>query len=271
LGKISAQAKVRYLERIKAYKQVIEKSKEQEKSLVEKLAKESENAGIKKIDLSEQVLNRVSYFVIMNALSVSLLGVKNEGFLNEARKDLYKSIIYLEETVSNYIDVPFSDYEEKIEAILDLSDEKRYSILRKLGYAIQAVKDGFGENTKWKWSFVEIEGRFATITKNFVNLKTVVAGMDPRVEGYEHRLAHIKLAEKTLSQAADRYREKYELSTLRIDDFKLAIAYLSALRRLLVLIGQVNEGEQLYKKIEVWKNKMESDLKKVDKKTKTSK
>lgn len=269
MGKISTQAKARYLERIKNYKQIIEHNKIQEKALLKEIQAASENSGIRRIEAAEQVLNRVSYFVLMNLLSVSLLGVKNEGFLNEARKDIYKSIIYLEEAVSNYIDVPFSEYEEKLETLQELSDEARYALLQKLGFAIQSVKDGFGENTKWKWSFVEIEGRFATITKNLVNLKTVVSGMDPRVEGYEKRIAHIQLVEQSLSLAADRYREKYELSTLRIDDFKLAINYLSALRRLMVLIGQTEKAEQLRKKIDVWKNKMETDLKNLDKKKKS--
>ena len=66
---------------------------------------------------------------------------------------------------------------------MDFSDEKRISLLRKLGYSIQAVAEGFGENTKWKWAFVELRGRFATVAKNFLNLKTFVAGMDPRVDG----------------------------------------------------------------------------------------
>ncbi len=270
MGKISAQAKNRYLERIKEYKQVVEESKEKEKSQLSEINSETEGLELKKIALSEDVLSRVSYYNLMNALSVSLLGVKNEGFLNEARKDCYKSLIYLEDAVTNYIDVPFSDYEEKIEAINEISDEKRYALLQKLGYSIQALKDGFGENSKWKWSFVELEGRYATITKNLINLKTIVAGLDPRIEGYETRLAHIALTKKTLQQAADRYREKYELSTLRIDDFKIAIAYLSALRRLLILIGQPNEAEVIKKKVDVWKVKMESDSKKLDAKKKAS-
>lgn len=83
--------------------------------------------------------------------------------------------------------------------------------------------------------------------------------MDPRIEGYEIRYAHLHLTRQLLQQAADRYREKYELSTNRLDDFKLAIRYLSALRRLHVLMGENSESEVVKKKIEIWKTKMESD------------
>ena len=33
--------------------------------------------------------------------------------------------------------------------------------------SIASVKEGYGDNSRWKWSFVEIEGRFGTISKNF--------------------------------------------------------------------------------------------------------
>ncbi|MEW5818521.1 MAG: hypothetical protein AB1798_24410 [Spirochaetota bacterium] len=267
MGKISDAARKHYFDRIKEYKTAIEEMQRWEKSLLNVIQSDETGAEYKRLILADEVLNRVSYYLLMNSLSVFLLGVKNETYLNDARKDCYKSIIYLEEVGSPYIDVPFSDYEEKLGKISDFSDEKRYALLQKLGFSIQSLIDGFGDNSKWKWSFVEIEGRYATLTKNLLNLKTLIAGMDPRVPGYEARLSHLQIAKKSLQQAADRYRQKYELSTLRLDDFKLAISYLSAFRRLLVLLGETAESEVVKKKIEVWKAKMEDDLQKMEKKT----
>ncbi len=102
------------------------------------------------------------------------------------------------------------------------------------------------------------------MAKNLLNLKTLIAGMDPRVEGYSARLAHLALAQELLQQAADRYREKYELSTLRIDDIKAGINFLAALRRLHVVLGEVEQAEVVKKKAEIWQAKMENDLKKAD-------
>ncbi len=68
--------------------------------------------------------------------------------------------------------------------------------------------------------------------------------MDPRVEGYSSRMAHLSLARELLQQAADRYREKYELSTLRIDDIKAAINFLSAVRRLHIVLGETRPGRR---------------------------
>lgn len=266
MGKISADAKKKYFERIKEYKSIIEEMQRREKSISSTIQSDENGAEYKKLMLADEVLNRISYYVLMNELSVNLLGVKNEAFLNDARKDLYKSIMYLEETVSNYLDVPYSEYEEKVEKIEAYDDEKRYKLIQKLGYSIQLVKDGFGANSKWKWSFVELEGRFATVAKNILNLKTFVSGLDPRVPGYETRLAHIALVKSMMQQAADRYREKYELSTNRIDDFQYAINFLSALRRLHIVIGEPEETDTVKKKIDVWKTKLEADARKIDKK-----
>ncbi|GAH58249.1 unnamed protein product, partial [marine sediment metagenome] len=100
------------------------------------------------------------------------------------------------------------------------------------------------------------------VTKNLINLKTFTANLDPRIEGYSERLAHLNLTKRLLQQASDRYREKYELSTHRLDDIKRAISFLSALRRLHILLGESDQVEDIKKKIDIWRAKMEADQKK---------
>ena len=93
-------------------------------------------------------------------------------------------------------------------------------------------------------------------------MKSFVKKMDPRVDGYECRMEHLQLAKKLLGNAADRYREKYELSSLRIDDMNLAVSYLSAHRRLATMTGDSTEAEVIKKKMEIWTAKMEADTRK---------
>ena len=66
---------------------------------------------------------------------------------------------------------------------------------------------------------------------------------------------------KLLNESATNYRDRYELSTKRIDDIRLAINYLLALRRINIMLNEKDEAEELKKKIIVWKNKMENDQK----------
>jgi len=262
MGKISNEAKRRYFDKVKQYKQAAEAILQREKSILQTIENEPAGAEYKRITLADERLNLASYFLLLNRISVALLGVKNDAFLNDARKSCYQSIIYLEEVVTPYVDAAFADYSEQLEKIADFEEEKRFALARKLGFTIQSVEDDFGDNTKWRWSFVELEARFATIAKNLINMRTLLAGLDPRVEGYETRVAHLELVKRLLQRAADRYREKYELSTLRIDDFKLGIAYLQALRRLHLVLGEAGQGDVIKKKIDVWKTKMETDERK---------
>lgn len=259
MKKISKEAKRRYDERIKEYKLHIAAINSICKELDTKIKSKPKDVNYEKLKLANENLNQLSYYILMNSLSLSLLGIKNEGFLNEARKCCYKSIISLEEIVTPYVDSPFSDYEEGLLSIHDYSDENRYELARRLGYSIDSVKQGFGQNSKWRWSFVDLEGRFVAVSKNLINMKTFIAQLDPRVEGYSKRLAHLNLVQRLLQQTADRYREKYELSSLNLEDMRKALIFLSALKRLHSLLGEVEKAEVVKKKIDVWKTKLESD------------
>ncbi|MCX7656429.1 MAG: hypothetical protein N2Z76_07890 [Treponemataceae bacterium] len=262
MAKITAEHKHSYFEKIKPYKEMIDGILNRERNMLALIQKEPQTGAFKKLVLSEEMLNLASYYLVMNGISQAILGVKNEDALNEARKSLYKSIIYLEELVTNLIDAPYSEYEEKLALLEGVDITRRYTLVRKLGLAIRLVEDGYGENTKWKWAFVEIEGRFATVAKNLFDLKSAVAGMDPRSPDYEVTVYYLRTIKRLLSQAADRYREKYELSTLRFDDFKQAINYLAALKRIHILMGEREEAETVKKKQEIWAAKLEADQKK---------
>lgn len=262
MGKISEEARKQYVDKVAEYKQIIEGLLSREKTILDAVSKDPPGAAYMKLSLADEMLNLCSFYLLLNNLSVNLLGIKNEDSLNEARKTIYKVIIYIEEVVSNFIDCPFSDYEERLKAIETFDAEKRYGLVRKIGFAIKCIEDAYGDNSKWKWSFVEVEARFATIAKNILDLKLASANQDPSAPLYETMKYHVMLIKKLFQQSADRYREKYELSTFRIDDFKLAISYLSALKRIEQLLGDRDEVENLKKKIDIWSTKMETDLKK---------
>ncbi|MEE8440872.1 MAG: hypothetical protein V3S41_04055, partial [Spirochaetia bacterium] len=183
MGKISQVAKDMYSERVQEYKQTTEEILQREKSELASAEKEPVGSEYKKIAMADERLNLASLYLLLNRLSLSLLGIKNDAFLNDARKSCYQSVIYLEDVVSNVIDAPFSEYSERLDAIEKLPDEQRYHVAQKLGFTIQSVEEDFGDNSKWKWSFVELEGRCTTVTKNLMNLKTLIAGLDPRVPG----------------------------------------------------------------------------------------
>lgn len=265
MAKVSEKAREIYNSKIKTYKKTIQDVQLSQKELMLQMRKEELKANYIKLKVSDMTLNIVSYYLLMDSLSQSLLGIKNETFLNEGRKAVYKAIIMLEEIFSDYIDAPYGDYEEGVSSVRNFGELDRFRMIRKIAFTIQTIRMRLGENNRWKWSFVELQARLAVLAKNCVDMKKFVAGMDPHAEGYSQRLHHLRITENMMSQSAQEYRRKYELSTRRMDDFKMAINLLAGLRRLNIFLSNTSKAEELKKQIEVWKHKMNLDLKNQEK------
>lgn len=230
--------------------------------------KKDENENLNKIRVASHYVDLVSIYCAMTDLSLSLLGYKNESYLDKGRKSLYKSIISLEAVVSNYIDMPLGENYELLKSLDNFSDAERLKLVRKIGYTVSLLADRYGENSKWKWSFVEIEGRFSVIAKNLFDFRTFQEKNDPREEGFNERTDHLYLVKEFLIKASNRYREKYELTNQNADDMKKAIEYLKALKRIHILFNESEEVQNVGKRIELWSQKFETDLKAKEKKLK---
>ena len=267
MAKISNADRYKYLDKIEPYKDIIQSMLKHEEITLDIMKRDPTDTPFKRLSLSEEMIALTSNYIILNGISQSMLKLRNEEALNDGRKTLYKAVIHLEEVVSPLLDVPFSDYENKLEDINTVDAEKRYTIIKKMGLVLQLLEDAYGDNTKWRWAFVELEGRFATVAKNIMNLKTAVINTDPESPDYEPTLYHLGFIKKLLMQAADRYREKYELSTNRIDDFKMGINFLNALRRIHSLLGEREQLETVKKKADICTTKLEMDTKKQEETT----
>jgi len=262
MSKITDQDRAMYLEKVKIYTAMTKALLDTEKKLLMEARKNTPNSPLQKLTLCDEMLNLASYYIVINGMSQAVLKTKNEEALNDARKSLYKAVIYLEEVVSNYIDAPFSDYEGKLAMIETYNQNQRYQLICKLGFAIDLLEQAYGDNSKWRWTFVELEGRFAVVAKNILDLKNIYEQMSPGAEYYDSSVYHVRLVKKLISQAADRYREKYELSTGQILDFKTGINFLGALRRLHVVLAENMESQEIKKKYAIWTTKLETDQKK---------
>ena len=262
MAKISEETRLHFAEVIKPYKEKITLTIEKEKTMLNGMHEGDVDLCFKKLLLCDDMIYVATLWMAQNSLSLKLMEVKNNDALNDARKVLYKAIIYLEEIVTNTIDIAYSDLYPYHEKIASITIERRYEIIRKLGLAINLLKDAFGDNSKWKWSFVELEGRFCTVAKNIIDMKIAVKDyFDPRAEKYETTVLFIRLIIRLLNESATAYRDKYELSTRRIDDMRNGIKYLLALRKLYIAIGDSSNAEEVKKKALVWKDKMDADHK----------
>jgi hypothetical protein len=95
-----------------------------------------------------------------------------------------------------------------------------------------------------------------------LDLRNVIKNSDVESPYYDSTVYHLRLLKKLLAQSADRYREKYELSTSQMSDFKIGISYLGALRRLHIILAEGEDAEEVKKKYTVWSAKLDTDMKK---------
>lgn len=262
MSKISEETRLHFNEAIQPYKDKINATLAKEKTMLNGMHKGDIDYENKKLLLCEDMIYVASLYMAQNALSWKLMEVKNNDALNDARKILYKAIIYLEEVVTDGIDVPYADLTDYLKKISNVPIIRRYTIIRKLGLAINLLRDDFGDNSKWRWSFVELEGRFASVAKNLIDMKACMKDyFDSRSPDYETTVLYIRLITKLLNDSATAYRDKYETSTRRIDDMRNGIKYLLALRKLYIAISQPDQAEEIKKKAVVWKDKMDADHK----------
>jgi len=262
MAKTSDSDRQMYHEKVKIYVSMTRALLDTEKKLSVEARKNTPQAPLQKLTLADEMLNLASYYIAINGMSQAVIKNKNEEALNDARKSLYKAVIYLEEVVSNLVDAPFADYEDKLTAIASFNPNQRFSLICKMGLAIDMLEQAYGDNSKWRWTFVELEGRFATVAKNIVDLKSIYVNASPGAEFYDACVYHLRLIKKLLALSADRYREKYELSTGQTLDFKTGINFLAALRRMHIVLAENEESQEIKKKLTIWATKLETDLKK---------
>ena len=200
---ISDELRKEFNERVRPIKEKINDclKKERDESFALRSAKE----GIeeKKIFLCEEMIYTATLQMSINSISLEMLETKNNDTLNDARKPIYKSIIYLEELVTNIVDCPFSDLETHLASVAFVPVGRKLDIVKKIGLAIDLLVDAFGENSKWKESFVEMRGRHAVVAKNFINMKQACKDyFDHNSPVYETTVTYIRLLRNLLDKCA---------------------------------------------------------------------
>ncbi|MGL4981923.1 MAG: hypothetical protein ACRC4W_03540 [Treponemataceae bacterium] len=249
MEKISEEVREDFNQKTASYRDTISQISIKEKNTLVTLHSNPPNAAKIKFELTEDMLYMTSLYIIISNLSCEMLDVRNEDCLNEARKTLYRAVIYMEEIVSNYIDVPFSDYEKQLASLSHVSVASRYSFVQKFGLAIELLISAYGNNTKWKWSFTELQGRFAVIAKNLLDL--VQASKDffnMQSANHEVTTQYFHLLKKLFPLVIDGYHNRYKFSSKSSDDLRLSGLLCAAYRRILLVFNQVEEADEYNKK-----------------------
>ena len=265
MAKISEAAKAECNRMQDKYKVLFDANKVKLDKLEQEIATIEDNLekAKKKIDLSVLYIKAGAYIANICNISIKYIDVRSENQLNDGRRYLNKAIILLEEALGNHTDDSLTLNDEIHEYIKEhISDEWRYKFICSFGYVIDYFKDCYGENSKWLQNFVEMEGRFSVVAKNLIDYKSYIKELSPEIEGYAYRVKMMKIVKKLLENTAETYRTRYETSN-RIDDMKTALNLCATLRRIHVYLNETEESEEQKKIYDLWKKKLDADLKKM--------
>jgi hypothetical protein len=251
-----------YAEKCKPFHVIVKELLQKERVILEASRNDPDNAAGKLFELSDEMLNLASYYFIFNNLALAIIKNRNEEALNEARKTIYKAIIYLESVVTGKLNAPYSEYERHVKELAVVVDEhRRFNMVKKMGFTINLLEETYGNNSRWKWSFVELEGRFAAVTKNMLELTSLVANTDPLSPVYEPTIRHVGIVKRLLTDVSIQYRDRYSLSTQRIEDLQIAQNCLDTLRYIHISLGEQSEAENIKKQYELFQIKIANELK----------
>ncbi len=251
---------------IKEYREKVDSTAKKAKRLErEGMLGTDVDAQYKKIAAASVYLNTVGLYCEMSAKSLEIMSMKNDAYLSNARKNTYQAIILLEKVLGTAIDSNLTETAEVLNQLPLMNPKRILNLLKKIEYCIALTEFEEGDNSKWKWNFVEMYGKTAVLSKNFTNFKDLAMKMyDPRAPFYQEINDLIQLVKTLVETAAKKFREKYELSTMDVQDMNRALDFMNLLVRIHIILNEQTFAQEAKKVIEKWKAKLEMDLKKKD-------
>ncbi len=263
---ITKAEKVAYNNYVKEHQVEIEQARSRIKETTVKIRSMPAITSYLNLDAILEYLKIIKLYIKMNDISQDMLGQKNETYLNNARKEIYKILQLAEGIVGNDLDRSLKENEEYLVKIDKINPSQILNLMQMILDVINRLIKGFGEGSKWKWSFIDIHGRIAIVIKNFINFSALQKYRDPRMEFFKERRDLLKLCKKTISMAAQQFRTRYEVSTNVPADMIKSIELLSCLRKINVLTGSSNEAVKLKNTIDALRERLEGDERKKDSK-----
>lgn len=216
--------------------------------------------------IANEYLNMVMKSCEMSKVSEKYLKKKNDDFLNDARKKYLNGLIEIEKFVGVFVDTTLNENQEMLNSIRKFDALRLLNLFNKLKDSLAEITNGYGENSKYKWGFVEMESRYISIFKNLIDYRYLERN-DPRNPYYAEYTVLLRNLKLYLFQVSNKMREKYMLATKEAVDIKAAINFQEALRKINALLGFQEEAETCKKTIESWKQILESiEKQKKDKK-----
>lgn len=262
---ISKAQKAAYNDDIKAVKIQSDELEKKARDLMQKKKSKPNLEPYYNLEIATYLLGTIELYMKMNDLSVAMLGIKNNKSLDIAKSNFSKVLLLLKETVGDEVERDsLKENEEFLYKLDKLNPRQILDFLIRVDAVFFSLKNNMGEDSKWKWLFVELQAKIAVILRNFINFSDILKYRDPREKHFRDRREHLAMAKNALEEAAKQYRTKYELSSKSREDLKKSIEILEALRKIHMTLGESNEADKLKTTIDAAKFTMEAGDKKKD-------
>jgi len=268
---ISKAEKAAYNDEIKDLKKDVDETYKKINEVSSKKKKAPNIAAYYNFEQSALLIKVMDHYLRMSDLSLEMLGIKNENFLNNARKEYYKIIQLIEEVVGTDMDRSLKENDDYVKRIEQLDPRHVLNLVEKLQALLLNLRNRFGEGSKWKWSFTELQSRVAIITKNIIKFSDIAKLRDPRSQFFYERRELMRTCKEYLTEAAKQWRTKYEMAGKAREDLKKSIDLLSTLRKIHILFGEDEEATKLKNTIDAGKMALQSEDKSKDMEEKSRK
>ncbi|PKL11122.1 MAG: hypothetical protein CVV50_06140 [Spirochaetae bacterium HGW-Spirochaetae-6] len=257
----SPQARALFSKKEIEFKGELEKSKSIIRRLEAELKQPDEIFNpYRLIGVANEYLRMIHLYVTITEDMAFLKGSKNESYLTEGRKAYYNALLNLEKIFSDIINLEPTEIQDTASKLPKFDPARKVIFFRKMGFTLDLLSESFGEKSKYRWAFTDMFARYAIVMKNSMNYKDLLA-RDPRKPFFEENEILINMVMELLNKASDKLREKYELATKEFDDMNKAVKILEELRRLYTLTSDQNAVDEIKKKMDVWNEKLEKDMK----------
>lgn len=259
--KFSAEDKLNYQSEIKDLKSKLAEKREGVARLEKEMAKESEDLkNYYHIAISSEHLDCVDISCEMSKVSEKYMKKKNDDFLNDSRRTYYKALSEIEDKVTDrFVDTLLHENRGKLATIKFLDPMRVLRLVNKFKSRLDIIIHGFGENSKYKWGFIEMEARYIIIFKNLLDYRRLQINQPGKDPFYPENVQLFNLIKVMLQQVSHKMREKYMIGTKEVVDIKAAINLQEALRKITAVLGTEEECETAKSTIESWKKMLEKE------------
>jgi len=254
---VTKEQKLLYNQKIRIYKSTLDDLKKEISTV--------RGAGKKRPDLEPYFLVKCAILgiqaantmVAMSQLSMEIQNLKQDGVLNDARKEISSRISDLTRIVGEDIDGSLTENREGLLKLSAMTPPQKLHLEKAFSESIGEIKETMG-NSKWRWYFPDLHYKLVVLTRNLFDFKEFDRIKDPNHEYYRVYQENLRFLIDETRTAAQEYRSKYELSTKEVSDL-LFIRRLFEMEKMIhILTGQRDELEKCSTALDSINEKIES-------------